>query len=59
MSQRYADAMAVVASHGKPDLFVTMTCNPKWDEIQQSLPPGRKAHHCPWICARVFHLKFK
>ena len=36
-----------------------MTCNPKWKEIVESLPPGRAAYHCPWICARVFHLKFK
>ncbi|KAL5729947.1 DNA helicase [Ranunculus cassubicifolius] len=35
MHERYYDAMAVVQKFGKPDLFITMTCNPKWDEIQR------------------------
>lgn len=26
---RYQDAMAVVRKHGKPDLFITFTCNPR------------------------------
>lgn len=30
MQMRYQDAMAIVRVHGKPDLFITMTCNPKW-----------------------------
>jgi len=29
MLQNYQDAMAIVAKFGKPDLFITMTCNPK------------------------------
>jgi len=29
MQQLYQDAMAIVAKYGKPDLFVTYTCNPK------------------------------
>ena len=28
MTQRYLDAMAIVRQFGKPDLFVTFTCNP-------------------------------
>ena len=28
--QRFHDAMSVVVSKGKPDLFITMTCNPHW-----------------------------
>ena len=28
MMQNYQDAMAIVRSKGKPDLFITMTCNP-------------------------------
>ena len=27
--QNYQDAMAIVAKYGKPELFVTFTCNPK------------------------------
>jgi hypothetical protein len=29
MGQLYQDAMARVCKFGKPDLFVTFTCNPK------------------------------
>ena len=33
VQQNYQDAMAIVAKYGKPDLFITFTCNPKWDEV--------------------------
>ena len=36
MFQRYQDAMALVHI-GKLDLFIIMTCNPKWPEIQMIL----------------------
>ena len=38
---RYQDAMAIVRTFGKPDLFVTMTCNPTWPEIAAALLPGQ------------------
>ena len=31
MRRRYMDAMALVRKFGKPDIFLTMTCNPNWD----------------------------
>jgi hypothetical protein len=37
MRRRYLDAMALVRRFGKPDIFLTMTCNPKWDEITYEL----------------------
>ncbi len=40
MNQLYQDAMAKVRKFGKPDLFVTFTCNPKWKEITDALLPG-------------------
>ena len=49
MREKYHDAMAIVAKYGKPDLFITMTCNP----------------HISWSCdrpdlvVRVFSLKLK
>ena len=55
--QLYLDAMALPKRFGKPDLFITMTCNPKWPEIQNALPPGAKWHHHPDIVARVFMCK--
>jgi len=44
---------------GKPDLFITMTCNPNWDEIQQNLLPGQKPWQRPDLIARVFEQKLK
>jgi hypothetical protein len=32
MQQNYQDAMAIVRKYGKPDLFITMTCNPQWKD---------------------------
>eukprot|EP00798_Chlamydomonas_sp_ICE-L_P013350 gene13350-19192_t len=57
MHQLYQDAMAVVRKLGKPDLFVTFTCNPKWQEIQEALLPGQKPADRPDIVSRVFRLK--
>ena len=56
MQQCYQDAMAIVNEKGKPDIFLTMTCNPKWPEIQENLLPGQTCDR-PDIVARVFHLK--
>ena len=57
MRQQYHDAMAIVRAHSKPDIFITMTCNPQWPEIRAELQP----HHSPQdrtdIIARVFKLK--
>jgi hypothetical protein len=42
MLQLYHDAMANVRHFGNPSLFITMTANPNWPEIQQELGP----HQC-------------
>ncbi|XP_051167634.1 uncharacterized protein LOC127285579 [Leptopilina boulardi] len=57
MMQQYQDAMAIVRKHGKPDLFITMTCNPQWKEIQENLFLNQTASDRPDIVARVFSLK--
>jgi hypothetical protein len=59
MHEQYQDAMAIVRHYRKPDLFITITCNPKWDEITQALLPGQTAADRPDIVVRVFRLKFK
>ncbi|PWZ30162.1 ATP-dependent DNA helicase PIF1 [Zea mays] len=41
MRHRYMDAMALVCKFGKPDIFLTKTCNPNWDEIRRELLPGQ------------------
>ena len=57
--QLYLDAMALPKRFGKPDLFITMTCNPHWPEILSSLPAGAKWQHHPDVVARVFMMKMQ
>ena len=57
--QLYQDAMGIVCHFGKPDFFVTFTCNPRWQEITDALLPGQTAENCQDIVARVFKLKLK
>ena len=40
---RFQDAMAIVRYYTKPTLFITMTTNPQWPEIQCCLAPGQTA----------------
>jgi len=54
------DAQALCKRYGYPDLFLTITCNPKWVEIQRHLTnSGNYASFRPDICCRVFHLKLQ
>ncbi|XP_074301013.1 uncharacterized protein LOC141632360 [Silene latifolia] len=57
MRRHYLNAMALVQKYGKPDIFLTMTCNPNWIEIKTELTPGEKAHNRPDLVARIFHAK--
>jgi hypothetical protein len=41
--KRYMYAMVLVWKYDKPDIFLTMTCNPNWDEITQNLYSGQSA----------------
>ncbi|KAG2192401.1 hypothetical protein INT47_012468 [Mucor saturninus] len=59
MRQLYQDAMSIVRHFGKPDLFITFTCNPTWPEITNSLLAGQRANDRPDLCSRVFNLKLK
>lgn len=59
MMQLYQDSMAIVRKFGKPDLFVTFTCNPKWPEIENELGEFQQANDRPDIVVRVFKMKLK
>ena len=59
MYQLYQDAMAIMHHFGKPDLFITFTCNPKWPEITRELLPHQIASDRPDLTARVFHMKLQ
>jgi len=51
--------MTYVRVHGRPDLFITFTCNPTWKDIIDALFSGQKPHDRHDIIARVFHIKVK
>jgi len=57
MGQLYQNAMARVYKFGKPDLFVTFTCNPKWKEITDALLLGQTAKDHPELVTHIFNLK--
>ncbi|KAK1652316.1 hypothetical protein QYE76_070121 [Lolium multiflorum] len=57
--RRYMDAMALVRKYGKPDIFLTMTCNPNWDEIKRELYPGQTPQDRPDLVVRVFRVKLE
>ncbi|KAE9025355.1 hypothetical protein PR001_g12451 [Phytophthora rubi] len=60
MYKAYQDSMAIVREYGKPDVFVTMTCNPKWEEIKEKITdPLQSAQDRPDIVARVWQQKLK
>ncbi|XP_063907387.1 uncharacterized protein LOC135125669 [Zophobas morio] len=53
------DAMSYVRHYGRPDLFVTFTCNPKWSEIKRELLYSQTPVDRHDITARVFKQKLK
>ncbi|XP_062197784.1 uncharacterized protein LOC133900579 isoform X3 [Phragmites australis] len=57
--RRYMDAMALVRKYGKPDVFLTMTCNPNWDEITRELYPSQIPQDRPDLVVRVFRAKLE
>ncbi|KAJ9556655.1 hypothetical protein OSB04_011269 [Centaurea solstitialis] len=59
MRRRYMDAMALVQDDGKPDIFLTMMCNPNCPEILQELLPGQTPQDRPDLVARVFCAKLE
>ena len=59
MMQLYQDAMAIVSSKGKLDLFITFTCNPQWKEIKNALLPDQTTSDRPNLTSKVFYQKFK
>ncbi|KAJ0943012.1 putative helitron helicase-like domain-containing protein [Helianthus annuus] len=59
MRRRFLDAMTLVQDDGKPDVFLTMTCNPKWPEICDNLHVGQTATDRPDLVSRVFRAKLE
>ena len=59
MRRRFLDAMTLVQDDDKPDLFLTMTCNPRWPEICDNLKVGQTAQDRPELVSRVFRAKLE
>ncbi|GMF34391.1 unnamed protein product [Phytophthora fragariaefolia] len=58
MFKSYQGVMAVVREFGKPDVFLTMTCGPTWDEIEEKIPDeNQSVQDRPDIVARVYQMK--
>ena len=57
MHEYTQDAMTYVRNYGRPDLFITFTCNPKWEEIQVELMCGQTHYDRHDLTARVFRQK--
>ncbi|XP_058216366.1 uncharacterized protein LOC131327288 [Rhododendron vialii] len=57
MRKRYLNAMTLVERYGKPDLFLTMTCNPNWPEIKDEMRAHEEAQNRPDLLSRVFRSK--
>ena len=54
---KFQDGMAIVRTYHKPDLFITMTCNPKWPEITKHLLQGQSPQDRPDVVAKAFKMK--
>ncbi|XP_063215751.1 uncharacterized protein LOC134527212 isoform X1 [Bacillus rossius redtenbacheri] len=57
--QFYQDSIAIMHHYGKPDLFITFTCNPKWPEIELNLQGRQLSCHRPDLVCRVFKMKLE
>ena len=51
--------MTIITKYRKPDIFLTITANPRWPEIHENLLPNQSANDTPYIVSRVFQLKHK
>ena len=59
MHQRYLDGMAIAQYFKKIDIFLTMTANPNWIEIDRELLHGQTVVDRPDLVSRMFQLKKK
>ena len=59
MYQRYQDAKTLVQIYGKPDLFITITCNPRWPEIITELLSEQTPQDRPDLIGKILIYYFK
>ena len=56
-TQHFQDAMAIACYFCKVDIFLTMTTNPWWKEIDNELQLGQTAYDRPDLVAHMFEMK--
>ena len=54
LKKKQLNSLALIAEYGKPHMFLTLTCNPKWPELGDALPHGQTAYDNPVITNMVF-----
>lgn len=59
MHEYAQDGLTYVRNYGNPDLFITFTCNPKWEEIKIYLINDEIPSDRHDLIARVFNQKLK
>jgi hypothetical protein len=59
LHEHVQDAMVYARNFGTPDLFVTMTCNPAWEEIRKELFAGQSPGDRVDVVSRVFNQKYQ
>ena len=59
MIQHCQDALAINRYYHGADLFLTMTADPNWPEIKESLLPRQTSADHPDLVVRVFNAKVK
>jgi hypothetical protein len=59
MSEIFQDSMAITRFNKHPDIFLTMTANPKWLEVTEALKPNQDQTQRADLIARIFDLKRK
>ena len=53
------DAIALVQAYSKPSLFITMTCNPNWPEIQNEIQRDNTELDKTFLITKVFNQKLQ
>lgn len=53
------NALGIVAEKGKPHVFITVTANELWPEVQERLLPGQTAYERPDVMAKVFQARLR
>ncbi|KAI5424445.1 hypothetical protein KIW84_030582 [Lathyrus oleraceus] len=59
MTQCYEDGITIILNGGKPDIFITMTCNPSWSETTSELLSFQTPQDRPDLLTRIFRSKFE